>query len=125
MAGFLVTGGAGFIGSNIVRELLGRGQRVRALDNFATGRSQNLLDVWDQIELIEADIRDLQAIRPSFEGMDFVLHQAAIPSVPRSVADPVTTTEADVNGTLHVLIAARARSVPQGKGTPVMCSKAK
>lgn len=107
MAGYLVTGGAGFIGSNIVRELLARGQPVRVLDNFATGRRENLADVRDQIELVDADIRDLEAIRPSFEGVDYVLHQAAIPSVPRSVDDPVTTTEANVNGTLHVLMAAR------------------
>ena len=107
MANFLVTGGAGFIGSNLVRELLGRSHRVKALDNFATGRRQNLIEVLDQIELHEMDIRDLAAIRPAFEGVDYVLHQAAIPSVPRSVQDPVTTTEANVNGTLHVLMAAR------------------
>lgn len=110
MARFLVTGGGGFIGSSIVRELLARGEHVRVLDNFATGRKENLLGVWDQIEFSEADIRDLSAIQPSFDRVDYVLHQAAIPSVPRSIDDPVSTTEANVNGTLHVLMAAqRAR----------------
>ncbi|NPV45556.1 MAG: SDR family oxidoreductase [Armatimonadetes bacterium] len=108
---YLVTGGAGFIGSNIVRELLVQGERVRVLDNFATGRRENLADILDQIELHEADICDLEAIRPAFEGVDYVLHQAALPSVPRSVQDPVGTTEANVNGTLHVLMAARDAGV--------------
>jgi UDP-glucose 4-epimerase len=108
---YLVTGGAGFIGSNIVRELLSRGERVRVLDNFATGRRENLHDVGDQIELHEADIRDLGAIQPAFDGVDYVLHQAALPSVPRSVQDPVGTTETNVNGTLHVLLACRDAGV--------------
>lgn len=108
---YLVTGGAGFIGSNIVRELLVQGEKVRVLDNFATGRRENLADILHQIELHEADICDLEAIRPAFEGVDYVLHQAALPSVPRSVQDPVGTTEANVNGTLHVLMAARDAGV--------------
>lgn len=111
MATYLVTGGAGFIGSNIVRELLARGERVRVLDSFATGRRENLADLLDRLDLREADIRDLVAIRPAFGGVDYVLHQAAIPSVPRSVKDPVTTTEANVNGTLHVLMAAQEAGV--------------
>jgi len=108
---FLVTGGAGFIGSNIVEYLVGQGERVRALDNFATGKRENLADIPGEFELVEADIRDLDAIRPAFEGVDYVLHQAAIPSVPRSVKDPVTTNGANVTGTVNVLIAARDAGV--------------
>jgi len=111
MPTYLVTGGAGFIGSNIVRELLDRAQTVRVLDNLATGKLENLQDIQDRITFFEADIRDLNQIRPAFEGVDYVLHQAAIPSVPRSVQDPVLSTEANVNGTLHVLIAARDAGV--------------
>lgn len=107
MSIFLVTGGGGFIGSNITRELLARGEQVRVLDNFATGRRENLIDVQQQIELHEADIRDLEALRPAFEGADYVLHQAALPSVPRSVNDPVSSTQVNVIGTLNVLLAAR------------------
>jgi nucleoside-diphosphate-sugar epimerase len=108
---YLVTGGAGFIGCNIVRELLSRGEQVRVLDSFATGRRENLAEIADQVELWEADIRDLEAIRPAFAGVDHVLHQAALPSVPRSVKDPITTTETNVNGTLHVLLACRDAGV--------------
>ncbi len=108
---YLVTGGAGFIGSNLVRELLERGESVRVLDNFATGRQDNLADLTGCFELHEADIRDLEAIRPAFAGVDYVLHQAALPSVPRSVKDPVATTETNVNGTLNVLLACRDSGV--------------
>ena len=108
---YLVTGGAGFIGCNIVRELLSRGERVRVLDSFATGRRENLAEIADQVELWEADIRDLEAIRPAFAGVDYVLHQAALPSVPRSLKDPIATTETNVNGTLHVLLACRDAGV--------------
>lgn len=111
MATFLVTGGAGFIGSNITRALLDAGDTVRVLDNFATGRRDNLSGIEESVALFEEDIRDLEAIRPAFEGADYVLHQAALPSVPRSVKDPVSTTEANVNGTLNVLIAARDAGV--------------
>lgn len=111
MAVYLVTGGAGFIGSNIVRELLARGENVRVLDNYATGRRENLADLQAPFHLFEADIRDGQSIRPAFEGVDYVLHQAALPSVPRSVKDPVTSTEVNVNGTLNVLLAARDAGV--------------
>jgi len=108
---YLVTGGAGFIGCNIVRELLSRGERVRVLDSFATGRRENLAEIASQVELWEADIRDLEAIRPAFAGVDYVLHQAALPSVPRSLKDPIATTETNVNGTLHVLLACRDAGV--------------
>lgn len=107
MASYLVTGGAGFIGSNLVRALLEQGEQVRVLDNFATGRRENLTGLEDQIETYEIDIRDGEAIRLAFEGVDYVLHQAALPSVPRSVKDPISTTEVNVGGTLNVLLAAR------------------
>jgi nucleoside-diphosphate-sugar epimerase len=107
MPTYIVTGGAGFIGSNLVRQLLAQGEAVRVVDNFSTGRRENLTEVMADLELFEADIRDLDSLRPAFAGADYVLHQAALPSVPRSVKDPVTTTEVNVNGTLHVLLAAR------------------
>lgn len=107
MSTFLVTGGGGFIGSNITRELLAQGEQVRVLDNFATGRRENLAGLEGQIELHELDIRDLEALRLAFDGVDYVLHQAALPSVPRSVNDPISSTEVNVNGTLNVLLAAR------------------
>ncbi|MEA3402545.1 MAG: SDR family oxidoreductase [Armatimonadota bacterium] len=111
MATYLVTGGAGFIGSNIAAELTRRGHEVRVLDNLATGRRENLCEIEDSVDFYEEDIRDLEAIRPAFEGADVVLHQAALPSVPRSVKDPVATTEANVNGTINVLLAARDAGV--------------
>lgn len=107
MAQFLVTGGAGFIGSNIVEELLRRGERVRVFDNFSTGRRANLTPFLDQIELVEGDIRDLETVHEAMAGVDYVLHQAALPSVPRSVAAPITSNETNVNGTLNILVAAR------------------
>ena len=83
MATYLVTGGAGFIGSNLATELVAKGERVRVLDNLATGRRENLAGIEDRIEFFERDIRDLEAIIPAFDGVDYVLHQAALPSVPR------------------------------------------
>ncbi len=108
---YLVTGGAGFIGSNIVEELLSRGESVRVLDNFSTGRRENLKEFANDIELIEGDIRSLSTVYRAVDGVDFILHQAALPSVPRSIADPVTTNEVNITGTLNVLIAARDRGV--------------
>ena len=107
MAQYLVTGGAGFIGSSAVRELLRRGERVRVVDNFLTGRRQNLEEVLPQIELLECDITDLERLRPALDGVDYVLHLAALPSVPRSVEDPVTSHRMNIDGTLNVLLAAR------------------
>jgi UDP-N-acetylglucosamine/UDP-N-acetyl-alpha-D-glucosaminouronate 4-epimerase len=107
MALYLVTGGSGFIGSHIVDELLRRGERVRVLDDLSTGRKQNLSHVADRIEFHELDIRDLEKIRPAFSGVDYVVHLAAIPSVPRSVKDPLTSNSVNIDGTLHVLLAAR------------------
>jgi len=108
---YLVTGGAGFIGSSAVRELLRRGERVRVVDNFFTGRRQNLEEVLPQIDLRESDITDLPGLRPAFEGVDYVLHLAALPSVPRSVEDPVTSHRMNIDGTLNVLLAARDAKV--------------
>jgi nucleoside-diphosphate-sugar epimerase len=118
MALFLVTGGGGFIGSNLVEAILGRGESVRVIDNFATGRRQNLEPAsrWAEagrgrFELVEADIRDLERCRKAVEGCDYVLHQAAIPSVQRSVRDPLTTNAVNVTGTLNLLVAARDAKV--------------
>jgi UDP-glucose 4-epimerase len=109
---YLVTGGAGFIGSHIVEELVHRGERVRVLDNFSTGRRENLTSFLDHIELVEGDLRDLPTVRRAVEGVDYVLHQAALPSVPRSIADPLASNAANVTGgTLHLLVASRDASV--------------
>jgi UDP-glucose 4-epimerase len=107
----LVTGGAGFIGSHVVARVLAEGHDVRALDNFSTGRRSNLAGLAADIELIEADIRELRAVRKAARSCDALLHFAAVPSVPRSIADPVTTHTVNANGTLNVLIAARDAEV--------------
>ena len=111
MAHYLVTGGGGFVGSNIVQTLLERGERVRVLDNFATGRQQNLAGLANEIELIEGDIRDPQVTARAVAGVDYVLHQAALGSVPRSVQDPITSNDVNVNGTLNMLWAAKQAGV--------------
>ena len=110
----LVTGGGGFIGSNLVEALLRRGDDVRVIDNFATGRRENLAEApaWAEagggrFELVEGDIRDEEAVRRAVADRDVVLHQAAIPSVARSVADPLTSHRVNVDGTLNLLLAAR------------------
>ncbi len=108
---FLVTGGAGFIGSNIVEELLQRGETVRVFDNFSTGKRENLAAFRERIELVEGDLRDGPTVRQAAEGVDYVLHQAAIPSVPRSVDDPLETDAVNVTGTLNLLLAARDAGV--------------
>ncbi len=111
MATFVVTGGGGFIGSNIVEALVQKGETVRVVDNFSTGRPENLSGVRRDIELIETDIRVLSNLEQTFKGADYVLHQAALPSVPRSIADPATTNEVNISGTLNVLLAARNAAV--------------
>lgn len=108
---YLITGGAGFIGSNIAEELLNRGHQVRVLDNFSTGRRENLSEFIENIDLIEGDLRSYHHVREAVEGMDFVLHQGALPSVPRSVSDPISTNEVNVTGTLNVLYSARDAGV--------------
>jgi UDP-glucose 4-epimerase len=107
----LVTGGAGFIGSNLVDHLLAQGRPVRVLDNFSTGKRENLAHCQDQIELIEGDLADLDTVQRAVEGVEAILHHAAIASVPRSVSDPLGSNEANVLGTLHVLLAARDTGV--------------
>ena len=106
MKAYLVTGGAGFIGSHLAEELARRGHKVRVLDNFLTGKRENLDTFRDKIELLEGDVRDLDACRRAVQGMDFVLHQAALPSVESSIRDPFLTKAINVDGTLNVLWAA-------------------
>ena len=129
MALYLVTGGAGFIGSNIVIELLRRGEKVRILDNFSTGKRETVQELQDfadslrqgkaqnqtkkskkgvgTLEVVEGDIRSYHIVRDAVDGVDFILHQAALPSVPRSVKDPLTSNEVNVVGTLNILNAAK------------------
>lgn len=106
-----MTGGAGFIGSNITQELVKRGHAVRVVDNFITGKKENIASFLDDIELIEGDIRDYETCRRALEGVDFVLHQAALPSVPRSIKDPLLTNEINIKGTLNLLLASRDTGV--------------
>ena len=108
MANYLVTGGAGFIGSHISEALVRRGHRVRVADNFATGYQRNIRD---GVEFLEGDCADLAFARRSVEGMDYVIHQAAIPSVPRSVDKPLESHRANVDGMLHMLLASRDAGV--------------
>jgi len=103
----LVTGGAGFIGTNLVRRLLERGDSVRVLDDFSTGHRRNLADLLDRIELVDGDIRHPAVVRAAVDGVDVVFHQAALPSVPRSIDDPIATHDVGGIGVLNVLQAAR------------------
>jgi nucleoside-diphosphate-sugar epimerase len=107
----LVTGGGGFIGSNLVRALLERGDTVRVLDNFSTGFRGNLEDLTDDVEMVEGDLRSYERVHAAVRGVEVVFHQGALPSVPRSVQDPLTTTAVNVEGTLNVLLAARDEGV--------------
>lgn len=107
----LVTGGAGFIGSHLVEGLLERGHSVRVVDNFLTGKRENLARVVSKIELVEGDIRDFSLCQKITREIDWVFHQAALPSVPRSVEDPGLSNEINVTGTLNLLIAAREAAV--------------
>ena len=111
----LVTGGAGFIGSNLTEHLLENGHQVRVLDNFATGHFKNLKTFFDRFpnsfELMVGDIRNLDDCRKSVEGMEYVLHEAALGSVPRSVNDPITTNEVNISGFLNMLVASRDAGV--------------
>ena len=110
MAHYLVTGGAGFIGSHLSEELIRRGQRVRVADSLVTGRRSNL-DHLPTVEFVQGDLADQDFARRVMEGVDYVLHQAALPSVPRSVKDPITSNRANVDATLNVLVAARDANV--------------
>src|SRR5438270_5864659 len=111
MALYLVTGIAGFIGSNIARELIRLGEGVRGFDKFSTGKPENIADIEDKIEFQQLDLADVKGLKEVCCGVDFLLHQAAIPSVPRSVSDPLTSHLANVDGTLSLLLAARDAGV--------------
>ena len=109
MAKYLITGVAGFIGSTIADRLVARGDEVRGIDNFSTGNRKNLNGLAGKMDLQEADILDMEAMRTACKGVDCVFHEAAIPSVPKSVKDPLGSNQANVDGTVNVLIAAKER----------------
>lgn len=111
MAKYLVTGGAGFIGSHITEELVRKGEEVRVLDNFLTGKKENLTPFLADIDLIEGDIRDYSQCQKAVKGIDYVLHQAALPSVPRSVSDPITSNEINITGTLNMLFVSKEEGI--------------
>ncbi|MGC2539034.1 MAG: NAD-dependent epimerase/dehydratase family protein, partial [Candidatus Sulfotelmatobacter sp.] len=111
MTTYLITGIAGFIGSALARAVLAQGDKVRGVDNFSTGRPENLDEIRDLIDFREADILDLDAMRLACAGADYVFHEAAIPSVPKSVLDPIGSNRANVDGTVNVLVAARDAKV--------------
>ncbi len=108
---YLITGGAGFIGSNLTRYVLQKGHEVVVLDNFSTGKRENLEEIEDRITLIEGDLRDRSVVEKALKGCSAVFHQGALGSVPRSVEDPVTSHDVNVNGTLNVLESARSEGV--------------
>ena len=111
MAKYLVTGAAGFIGSSLVRALLERGDEVRGIDNLSTGKRENLAEVLKHMDFRQADILDLDAAREACSGVDYVFHEAAIPSVPKSILDPLGSNRANVDGTVNLLVAARDAKV--------------
>jgi len=110
-AKYLVTGGAGFIGSNIVRTLVERGEQVRIIDNLSTGKIENIADILDHVDFINGDIRYIHTVMERMKGIDYVLHQAALPSVPRSIEIPFESNDNNTNGTLNILIAAKENKV--------------
>lgn len=111
MSTYLITGIAGFIGSALARAVLAQGDQVRGIDNFSTGKPKNLTGIRDRIDLREADLLDLNAVQAACRGVDYVLHEAAIPSVPRSVLDPLESNRANIDGTVNLLVAARDAKV--------------
>jgi UDP-glucose 4-epimerase len=111
MAKYLITGIAGFIGSSIARALLAQGDEVRGIDNLATGKRENLAEILNRVDFREADLLDMKAVQDACRNVDYVYHEAAIPSVPKSVLDPLGSNQANVDGTVHVLIAARDAKV--------------
>lgn len=111
MANYLVTGGAGFIGSNIVEELVRRGEKVAVLDNFSTGKIENIEPLAGKVEVIEGDIRDAKVLKEALKGINFVVHQAAMRSVAKSVEDPFSTNDVNVFGTLNLLMASKEAGV--------------
>jgi len=108
---YLITGGAGFIGSNLAETLVNQGNTVKILDNFSTGRIENIKHLLDKIELINGDIRYLNTLMEVTKGVDYILHQAALPSVPRSIQTPIESNDVNLNGTLNVLYAAKENGV--------------
>ncbi len=108
---YLVTGAAGFIGSHITEALVAQGDRVKVLDNFATGKRENLAPFLDKIELIEGDLRNPEDVRKAVEGVEIIFHEGALPSVPKSVEDPIGSNESNITGTLNLLVAARDADV--------------
>src|ERR1017187_3057908 len=111
MARCLITGVAGFIGSALARAVLAQGDQVRGIDNFATGKSENLGEILTQMDFRQVDLLDLEALREACVEVDYVLHEAAIPSVPKSVLDPLGSNRANVDGTVNLLVAARDAKV--------------
>ena len=111
MATYLITGIAGFIGSSLARAILAQGDNVRGVDNFSTGKRNNIAELLDRIDVREADLLDLEAMQSACQGVDYVLHEAAIPSVPRSVLNPLESNRANIDGTVNVLVAARDAKV--------------
>src|ERR1700686_37653 len=111
MATYLITGIAGFIGSSLARAVLAQGDKVRGVDNFSTGKRNNIAELLDRIDVCQADLLDLEAMQSACRGVDYVLHEAAIPSVPRSVLNPLESNQANVDGTVNVLVAARDAKV--------------
>ncbi len=111
MAHYLVTGGCGFIGSHLVETLVQKGEHVRVFDNCSTGKAKNIAHVKSQIEFVDGDLRELDAVHRAVAGIDYVFHQGARPSVARSVADPILSNNVNINGTLNLLVAARDAAV--------------
>src|SRR5450755_3611448 len=107
MARYLITGIAGFIGSSLAHTLVEQGHEVSGIDNLSTGNLENLADIRHKISFQKADLCDLPAMKSACEGIDFILHQGALASVPRSVKDPIASHESNINGTLNLLVAAR------------------
>ena len=108
---YFVTGGAGFIGSNIAEVLQEKAEEVVIYDNFSTGFRENLRDFENNVEVIEGDVRDLESLKKAVKGVDYILHQGALSSVPRSIKDPITSNEVNTQGTLNVLVAASEAGV--------------
>jgi nucleoside-diphosphate-sugar epimerase len=111
MATYLITGVAGFIGSSIARAVLAQGDQVRGIDNFSTGKRENIAEILDKIDFREADLLNLNAVHDACRGADYIFHEAAIPSVPKSVVDPLGSNRANVDATVHVLTAAKDAKV--------------
>jgi len=111
MSTYLITGVAGFIGSSLARALLARGDRVRGIDNLSTGKPENIAEILGQIDFHQADLLDFKRVERACQGVDYVLHEAAIPSVPRSVEDPLESNRANIDATVNLLVAARDAKV--------------